>query len=208
MCRKGLHRMEGDNLQPIPSGGYRCRTCKQEADGRRVWQCIIRRWPHDPALDRDQLAADATPDGHALIDVTFDRHEDFGGQWLVLTATAKPIRCTRGLHVMTEANQIKRQDGIRCKGCKRLSDQEQRAKKAVQTVVLRPRMGERTFPVAPLLRVLERSSVDLHDTDWQRVKRAKMDGQLAEVIADHLACRLKLHPCLIWPDWFSEEVAA
>lgn len=40
------------------------------------------------------------------------------------------------------------------------------------------------------------------------VRRWLNDGSIKSVAADNVATRLGLHPCHLWPEWFSQEVFA
>lgn len=223
LCGKGLHALEGDNLLPIKGRGHtgRCRACKQGNEERYRPTMFEARWPIlDPDLTRDELIAEATadlpnvrPPGRALHSKVWT----VDGSELVLRArAARPSlpgeTCKNGHDLSHEDNVVMYADGRRrCRECR---DESQRgvreARHAVAPLKLRPRENERRFPVAPLLDLLERGQYPgVGEDDMQALHRAlRNDGRLPEVYADRIACRMKLHPCLIWPEWFAEEVAA
>ncbi len=65
------------------------------------------------------------------------------------------------------------------------------------------------YPFEPLERLL---GVRDHQEEASRLGVTRrqlyrfLDEGLTERFADHLAVRLGLHPALIWPEWFGEDV--
>jgi plasmid maintenance system antidote protein VapI len=67
---------------------------------------------------------------------------------------------------------------------------------APMAAILRRYMRRRSLTwdeMAALLGVCQRSLVRYITADT-----------LCEQVADRLACRIGLHPCLIWPEWFGD----
>jgi hypothetical protein len=60
------------------------------------------------------------------------------------------------------------------------------------------------FPLAVLERLLEAGSLaqiaDQLDISTRTVTRLRTHG-LSERLADRYACRVNLHPAIVWPEW-------
>lgn len=65
-------------------------------------------------------------------------------------------------------------------------------------------MADHRWPLAPLLEATGhnlRSLSDALNVSRSRVSEASRDG-ISDLVADRWACRLGLHPALVWTSWF------